>query len=192
MKIIKHRINWIEELKKLPAGMGAEVDIRTWGEDLHMAHDAFEKGELFLDFLEQWSKEERGTLILNTKEDGLEDRLSQLMLEAQIEDYFFLDTAAPTLIRHSHYKKDPHFAIRISEFEPTEALALLKDNTHWVWLDSFSGELPSAEVLEQIKSYKVCLVSPELQGRPIELISQFKTIQSYLHSVCTKRPDLWS
>jgi len=46
----------------------------------------------------------------------------------------------------------------------------------------------------EIKSWgdiNICLVSPELQGQPIESIFQFSKYKTIADAICTKQPDEW-
>ena len=76
MQIIHHRRNTREQLLQTNPKYGVEVDIRSLGDRLVIHHDPFADGEAF----EPWIAAYRhGTLILNVKEEGLEDRLLSLM-----------------------------------------------------------------------------------------------------------------
>ena len=87
MHKILHRVNTKADLENTPSQYGVEVDIRSYGKDLIIHHDPFEKGEFF----ESWIKSyHHGTLILNVKEEGLEERLLKLMKFYSIENFFFL------------------------------------------------------------------------------------------------------
>ena len=70
MEIIIHRINKIKELKKIPTNFGAEIDIRTNGSNLILAHDPFLKGDKLKDYLENYNHK---TLVLNLKEAEMEN-----------------------------------------------------------------------------------------------------------------------
>ena len=72
MEIIYHRRNSIELLKHSPKHYGIEVDIRSYGKDLIINHEPFEKGILFSDWIKHYC---HGTLVLNVKEDGLEEKI---------------------------------------------------------------------------------------------------------------------
>ena len=62
------------------------------------------------------------TLILNVKEEGLEERLIASMASRGIDDFFFLDQSFPFLIKWS--KLGEHrCAVRVSEFENIETRA---------------------------------------------------------------------
>ncbi|MCB0370056.1 MAG: hypothetical protein KDD45_11690, partial [Bdellovibrionales bacterium] len=172
MQYIAHRINWLNDLKRLPEGMGAEIDLRSWGEEIHMDHDAFKKGESFSDFLREWVVKKRGTLILNMKEDGLENGVMESLHRFGIEDYFFLDLPFPTVVRMALNEEISSLAVRVSEFEPLELALNLKGKIDWVWVDCFSGEPPSEELLRALSGFKICLVSPELQKYPLQQIDK--------------------
>ena len=70
MEFIIHRVNLIEELRKTPQEYGCEIDIRTNGSKLILNHDPFNKGDDFIDYLDEYKN---GTLVLNIKESGIED-----------------------------------------------------------------------------------------------------------------------
>ena len=61
----------------------------------------------------------------------------------------------------------------------------------WVWIDSFYKYSHDLEVLKKIKEmgYKLCFVSPELQGRNnekerIEILNACKELKA--DAICTK------
>lgn len=194
MRLIAHRRNTLAGLIDTPRQYGVEVDIRSYGDRLIIHHDPFVLGESF----ETWlSAYQHGTLILNVKEEGLEARLIDLMQRAGIEDYFFLDQSFPFLIKHSRLGEQ-RCAVRVSEFESIETALRLAGKVDWVWVDSFAHFPLSGDDARKLKEagFKLCLVSPELQGRDAEIeIAQFvsllqeRTIRA--EAVCTKRPDLW-
>ena len=51
MRIYEHRVNISDALKSVSTTHGVEIDIRTHGGNLILAHDPFVEGELFEDFL---------------------------------------------------------------------------------------------------------------------------------------------
>lgn len=194
MKFIAHRRNTIEELKVTPTEYGVEVDIRSDNGQLIIHHDPLTPGENF----EAWLKHyQHGTLILNVKEEGLEAPLIELMKQHHIADYFFLDQSFPFLIRWS--KLGEHrCAVRVSEFESIETALTLAGKVDWVWVDCFTHfPLFGADAKRlQDAGFKLCLVSPELQGRPAE--TEIPQLAQLLHersikpeAICTKRIDLW-
>lgn len=194
MQIIAHRKNTIAELSQTPSQFGIEVDIRSWGEGLTIHHDPFVQGEDFTEWLEHYQHQ---LLILNVKEEGLEARLIELMKEHGIENYFFLDQSFPFLVKWAKLG-EKHLAVRVSEYESIDTALSLKDKVNWIWVDCFTHFPLNKNTAKQLKeaNFKLCLVSPELQGRNAEL--EIPALQKLLKeenitpdAVCTKRPDLW-
>jgi hypothetical protein len=194
MNLIAHRRNTINELIATPARFGIEVDIRSYGDKLVIHHDPFIEGESFEAWLAVY---QHGTLILNVKEEGLEARLIELMKTRGIVDYFFLDQSFPFLIKWSK-AGERRCAVRVSEFETIETALTLTGKVDWVWVDCFTHFSLSQQDAQQLKNagFKLCLVSPELQGRNAEIeIPQLARLLIErgikAEAVCTKRPDLW-
>lgn len=194
MNLIAHRKNTISELQASPTCYGVEVDIRSYGEKLVIHHDPFVEGELFDDWLAEYK---HGTLILNVKEEGLEARLIELMRQANIEDYFFLDQSFPFLIKWSGLGEN-RCAVRVSEFESVETALTLAGKVDWVWVDCFTQFPIDHEEFNSLKSagFKLCLVSPELQGRnpEAEIPAMHQLMQErniVMDAICTKQPLLW-
>ncbi len=194
MNLISHRRNSIEELKATPREYGVEVDIRSDNGKLVIHHDPFALGDDF----EEWMKHYRhGTLILNVKEEGLESRLIDLMKQHGIDDYFFLDQSFPFLIKWS--KLGEHrCAVRVSEFESIETALSLSGKVDWVWVDCFTKFPLNGQEAKRLQDagFKLCLVSPELQGRPAdtaipELAKLLAERQITADAICTKNPELW-
>jgi len=194
MKLIAHRRNTLNELLASPTKYGVEVDIRSYGDKLVIDHDPFIEGEPF----DIWADNYRhGTLILNVKEEGLEARLIELMRLKGIKDYFFLDQSFPFLIKWSRVG-ERRCAVRVSEFESVETAMTLAGKVDWVWVDCFTHFPLSYGDAKRLKDagFKLCLVSPELQGRSADLeipalAALLKERNILADAVCTKRPDLW-
>ena len=192
---ILHRINTKKELLNTQKNYGVEVDIRSYGERLIINHDPFTDGEDFLDWITAYNHE---ALILNVKEEGLEERLISIMSEQKIENYFFLDQSFPFLMKTIN-SGESRVAIRVSEFESIETAMNLKGKVDWLWIDCFT-EFPikkvESDVLRNKGGFKLCFVSPELQGRTNKngIITFRKEIESegiYGDAVCTKYPEIW-
>jgi hypothetical protein len=194
MNLIAHRRNTLAELNATPVRYGVEVDIRSHGNSLLIHHDPFVAGEPF----EAWIAAYRhGTLILNVKEEGLEARLIDLMQRSGIEDYFFLDQSFPFLVKYSRLGEH-RCAVRVSEFESIQTALTLAGKVDWVWVDCFN-EFPldrgDARRLQEA-GFKLCLVSPELQGRNsgteiAQLVQLLQDRNIHAEAVCTKSPELW-
>lgn len=194
MQIIVHRKNTIEELKDTPLQYGIEMDIRSYGNDLVVHHEPFVKGELFKEWLANFHHK---TLILNVKEEGLEDKVLELVHHYGIEDYFFLDQSFPFLVKTAK-QGEKSCAVRVSEFEAIESALSLASYIDWCWVDYFTHfPLNKASAARlQNAGLKLCLVSPELQG--FEASVHIPMLRSILErelifpeAVCTKFPELW-
>ena len=194
MKIIEHRINTLEALRKLDQVHGAEIDIRSNGDTLYLNHDPFGSGDLLEEWLNSYS---HGTLILNTKEEGLETRISEMLARRNIKDYFFLDLSFPFLIKTA-LSGESKIAVRFSEYESIKTVERVANIVDWIWLDSFHSFSYNARQIQQLSNLgmNVCIVSPELQGRwDVSEICQIKKIAVKALGdnfyVCTKSPALW-
>jgi len=195
MILIAHRRNTLEQLAATPVELGVEVDIRSQGSKLIIHHDPFVVDAP--DFEEWIAAYRHGTLILNVKEEGLEDRLLALMAERGIEDFFFLDQSFPFLIRTAR-RGERRCAVRVSEFETVETALSLAGKVDWVWVDCFTRFPLNRRQADRLHEagMKLCLVSPELQGRtdPAEIAalrSLLKREGIVAEAVCTKTPELW-
>ena len=197
-QVFRHRVNKIAEIANLEPGWGAELDLRS---DIRhpgkilVTHDAWGPAEDFEDWLKEYAKRDRpGGLILNTKEDGLESRVMEILKSKSFEDYFFLDTTVPTLVKWTEVEKKGNFAVRMSQFEGPSFVAPFLGKAKWLWVDCFFGQMVPEAWLKELKGkIQICLVSPELQGMPVDLIVQHqKVLGPYANAVCTKRPDLWT
>ncbi|MEI7973188.1 MAG: hypothetical protein WCH11_02350 [Bdellovibrio sp.] len=202
MKLVHHRVNRIEDLKALASAQtrvlaGCEIDLRSQAENpghLHLSHDPWQLGDAFEDWLKEYSRWQfSGPLILNTKEDGLEQRCLDLLRKYSISSFFFLDTNLPSLVRCSRQSDmAPRLCVRVSSFEGLSGALAFKDQVEWAWVDCFQGRpLPEEEVERVSLSFKICLVSPELQQQRPEAISRFSHLQKWASAVCTKFPEVW-
>jgi hypothetical protein len=176
MEFISHRINTIDELKNVPPNCGVEIDIRDWGNNLILAHDPFKDGEDFEDYIKHYH---HGTMILNIKSERIEHRVLELIRKYNIKDYFFLDSSFPMIQLLSNEGED-NIALRFSEYEGLDTIIKMKNRVKWVWVDCFSRLPITTQSFALLKNngFKLCLVSPELQGQE-EKIEVYK---SYLES----------
>lgn len=194
MNIILHRRNTVNELIETPLQYGVEIDIRSYGSELVVHHDPMQKGELLTDWLKHYN---HGTIILNVKEEGLEDQLIQLMKKFNIEDYFLLDQSFPFLIKWAG-RLGGRAAVRFSEYESIDTVLALSGMVDWVWVDCFTKIPLTVSSVQKLggAGFKLCVVSPELQGRSggqeiPEYIKLIKKLNVRIDAVCTKHPDLW-
>lgn len=196
-ELIKHRVNKIEELRSLDnVSLGCEVDLRS---DVHrvghliLSHDPWGNGEPFEDWIRCYrEKRMNGPLIINTKEDGLENAIIKQLELYGVSNYFFLGTSTPTIFEWTKNKTCNKFSVRLSSIEPLESILKFRGIAEWIWLDCFDAKpLPYIENLKEITGLKVCLVSPELQGGSINGIEDFTKWASVADAICTKHPDYW-
>tara|TARA_B110001450_G_scaffold138776_1_gene130061 strand:- start:3972 stop:4547 length:576 start_codon:yes stop_codon:yes gene_type:complete len=189
MLVIDHRVNSTINLQNLIAD-GVELDLRYHNSDIILHHDPFQPGEKFEYFLKKYRLK---FIILNIKSEGIEEEVLRLVQKHEVKDYFFLDSSIPFMVKYIN-KGWTKFAVRFSEYEPLEFALKFKNKVEWVWVDCFN-DLPLNEksYLELKKNFKICLVSPELQGHPLSMIEDFKKQLNgfQIDAVCTKRPDLW-
>lgn len=194
MILISHRRNTIDQLRSTPTDYGVEVDIRSSDGELIIHHDPFLQGVFFENWLCHYHHK---TLILNVKEEGLELRLIELMQKFQVNDYFFLDQSFPFLVKWSQLG-ERRCAVRVSEFESIETALTLAGKIDWVWIDCFTSFPLSEEDAQRLHlaGFKLCIVSPELQGRPAEIaVPEMAQLLSAKNirpdAICTKLPELW-
>jgi hypothetical protein len=194
MNIICHRRNTIQELIDTPKHYGVEIDIRSDGKKLILVHDPFVDGVE----LGQWlAHYKHRTLILNTKEEGLEQTILDEMYRHDINDFFFLDQSFPFLMKTA-LGGERRCAVRVSEYESIETALSLRGLIDWVWVDVFSKLSLNGSEARSLRNagFKLCLVSPELQGRwDDEEIYKIKNHLNYnqycFDAVCTKTPERW-
>ena len=193
MKIYRHRVNSKSTLVTVEPTFGVEIDLRTKSDALILAHDAFTQGELFEDWLSAWRGQ---SLILNVKEDALEEKILEILNQHGVTDFFFLDQSYPS-IRRVISMGITKVATRVSDYE--DLATALKSGSDWVWLDSFTGSweyLTEASKAIDRNGQKSCLVSPELQridsGAELEGLQRLiRECELPLDAVCTKKPESW-
>ncbi len=191
MKFIQHRVNTVGQLRQVPQEHGVELDLRDRGKRLILSHDPFQDGEDFAPYLREYR---HGTMILNVKSERIEHRvLEELAAAGTVGDYFFLDCSFP-MIRQLVGQGERRIAVRFSEFEPIEGPLALAGHVDWIWVDCFTRmPLDDQSYARLCEAFKICIVSPELQGHDLGRIREFaRQLEAYtIDAVCTKRPDLW-
>ena len=193
MIIFHHRVNESFQLQNIPFTDGVEIDLRSKDSRIILQHDPYKNGEDFEKWLEVWFGQ---FLILNIKEEGLEELIFKILLEREISNYFLLDQSFPFLHRtlRSGNKK---VAVRVSDIESIETA--LSVDSEWVWVDCFNGNweflLDMIPKLVNAKK-KICLVSPELvRENSAKELSELKNLLGSLNykvdGICTKNRMLW-
>ncbi|MGB5692799.1 MAG: hypothetical protein WBM43_09360 [Flavobacteriaceae bacterium] len=188
MEFIAHRINRVSDLQELSVDFGVEIDLRDHPNGhIHIAHDPFEEGESFEDYLKAYR---HGTMILNVKSERIEFKILELLKKYAIKEYFFLDSSFP-MIHTLVSRGERNIALRFSEFEGIDTPRNMMGKINWIWVDCFTKLPIDFERYSELKEmgYKICLVSPELQGRDDD-IEQYKGYlqnnQIVFDAICTK------
>ncbi|MEY8198008.1 MAG: phosphatidylinositol-specific phospholipase C/glycerophosphodiester phosphodiesterase family protein [Colwellia sp.] len=190
-QFIAHRINTIAELKDLPNEYGVELDLRDYGDRLILQHDPFMDGEDFDEYLKHYK---HGTLILNIKSERIEHKVIELLNKYGLTNYFFLDSSFP-MIKLLSSQGEKKCAVRYSEFEGLDTVLAMTGKIDWVWVDCFSKLPLDSKSFDKLKSagFKLCLVSPELQGRPQNIdtyLSYLNTQGIVFDAICTKQHNI--
>ena len=193
--LFAHRRNTVDELRATPTAYGVEIDLRTDAGEIVLHHEPFSGGTSFRAWLADY---EHAGLIVNVKEDGLEDAVLALLAEHGVGDFFFLDQPFPTLVKTGR-RGERRCAVRVSEFEPVSQAVAVADLVDWVWVDCFTRwPLDAADVAAlRGAGLRTCLVSPELQGRTdpaqaADLARSVAEVGLVPDAVCTKRPEQWA
>ena len=190
-EFIAHRVNTLAELKVLPSEYGVELDLR---DDLtgriYIQHNPFEDGEDFEPYATEYGMRHKGTMILNVKSERIEHKLLEIIKNCGIDNYFFLDSTFP-MIKLLSDKGERNIAVRFSEYEGMDTIRTMAGKISWVWVDTFSRFPLDRATYDEIKrlGYKLCLVSPELQGQPEKIEIYKKQIASLgieFDVICTK------
>ena len=196
MHFIAHRINQLEQLRQVPPLFGCEIDLRDRAERLILQHDPFKDGEDAEPFFAEYN--DHGILILNVKSERIEDTILPLLAKYRIENYFFLDSSLPMIVNLTK-RGEKRIALRYSEFETIETVLNFAGLVDWVWIDCFTRLSLNKKDYKLLKeaNFKLCLVSPELQGRPDDIAAYKKQMaedEIVMDAICTKQHniDLWS
>lgn len=201
MRIIAHRGQWqnIDEKNGMVAfrrsfenGYGIETDLRDLAGNIVVSHDMAMPGAVtLLDLLDLYGRCGNGsTLALNIKADGIGEIVVRTLEKHKIEDYFFFDMSVPETLRY--LKNGFRYFTRMSEYEPTPALY---EKAEGVWLDCFVSDWIDEGTISSHLSHgkKVCIVSPELHGRPHrpfwERLSKMSACKEDGVMICTDFPD---
>ena len=88
-------------------------------------------------------------------------------------------------------------AVRVSEYESIDTAMTLAGKIEWVWVDCFTEFPLSGEDAARLQGagFRLCLVSPELQGRETAEIAEMRALLAArgirAEAVCTKAPEFW-
>lgn len=188
MEFIAHRVNTLKELNLLSDEYGVELDLRdNLNGRIYIQHNPFEEGEDFEQYLKNYH---HGTMILNIKSERIEHKVLEMIRFYNIKNYFFLDSSFP-MIKLLSDMGEKNIALRFSEFEGLDTIKNMAGKVNWVWIDCFTKLPINKDSYMELKSlkYKLCMVSPELEGQPEKLENYKKFLQDnkiIMDAVCTK------
>ena len=97
MIIIKHRVNKISELKKCDKDYGIEIDLRSNKFDIYLNHDPYKKGDKFKEWIKYYHHK---LIVLNVKEEGLEEKIINILKNNKVSNYFFHDQTFSTMLKN--------------------------------------------------------------------------------------------
>jgi glycerophosphoryl diester phosphodiesterase len=200
MKIISHRGFWVKPDEKnsefafersFSLGFGVETDIRDSNQELVVSHDMPAGGELALERLLERAVSVIGhehlTLALNIKSDGLSQTLSNILAKFSGLDCFVFDMAIPDM--RGYFEVGIPVFTRLSEYETAPVWL---ERSAGVWLDAFDSEWYTSGLIDDFRNLnkRVCIVSPELHGRPHQALWQILKPYSTdgMISLCTDFP----
>jgi hypothetical protein len=174
--VLAHRGLWRERAHRntpaaleaaLVAGFGVETDVRDCRGELVISHDMPTGHEQrFDEFLDRYvATGSTAPLAINVKADGLASPIRAALDSRGIDTFFCFDMSVPDA--RSYAALGMRFFARLSELEPRSPLA---DRAAGIWLDAFEGTWFDAALIREWldRGRDVCVVSPELHGRPHE------------------------
>ena len=192
MIIIKHRVNKINELKKTSKNYGVEIDLRSNNKNIILNHDPYVNGEKFTKWIKVFKHK---LIVLNVKEEGLENKIISILKKNRISNFFFHDQTFSSLLKNRNKTK---VSLRYSEFESLKNCNFLFKHIKWIWIDHFNKFPLKKNFYRVLKmnNVKICIVSPELVNIKLKKkISYLKKLlkkeKINIDAVCTKFPELW-
>ncbi|MBR4639198.1 MAG: hypothetical protein IKO79_01395 [Butyrivibrio sp.] len=192
MEYIAHRVNTVAELKELSTEYGVELDLRDdLNGRIYIQHNPFEPGEDFEEYLKHYH---HGTMILNVKSERIEHKILEMIAGYDVKRYFFLDSSFP-MIKLLSDMNECNIAIRFSEYEGMDTVRAMAGRVNWIWVDTFNSLPLTKELSDEMHKlgYKLCLVSPELQGQPEKIEIYKKQISNEslrFDAICTKEHNI--
>jgi hypothetical protein len=189
MQVVRHRVNTIEQLQDTPSHYGIEFDVREGPNGIVVTHDPWTSSVDFRTFLEHCH---HAFYIVNVKCEGIEPAILEILRSFQIENFFLLDCSFPMIVKLGRLG-ERRVAVRLSEYESIETVFALANVVQWVWVDVFHRIPVTPEDCQRLRAlgFRLCFVSPELQGRPQDIAEYKECIGHWMDMVCTKVPTAW-
>ena len=198
MRLIKHRVHQVSELEVISTStniQGIECDIRFRGNQPYLNHD-IDDGCSGIELEKALTYLKNKIVILNIKETGAEKELIEITNSYEAFP-LVLDLPFPALKKLYDDGYGSNVMWRVSEYEHLEISNNKMMPIEWVWLDSFHDFwfLHDRDDTSIWRKSKVCLVSSELQSRPLDInqiVSNDIISRFNISAICTKKPELYS
>ena len=157
---IIHRVNHVDELKKIPTNYGVEVDIRCSDNKLVLSHDPEENKEDFSYYINFY---EHQLLVANIKESGIEEQVVDELEKKNISNFFLLDIEFPYIYRNFE-KHGENLSLRYSKYEGIDTVQNFIGKVKWVWVDTYEDFDLDSKTASILGNFNLCLVSPTRWG----------------------------
>ena len=202
MKILSHRGYWktqsekntpVAFMRSFELGFGTETDVRDCCGELVISHDMPNGDELkldeFLELVSSYPNDPPLTLALNVKADGMASKLKEKLKEYSKLEFFFFDMSIPDMRAYINLGLPTY--TRISDHEP---IPIWDNYAKGIWLDGFETDWFENDLLIGLigAGKPVCIVSPELHGRPHEALwNRIRPLKAYKNLfICTDLPEM--
>jgi len=186
---IIHRVNNQENLETIPKDYGIEIDVRLNNNNLILSHEPSSFGENLSEYLKKY---DHNLLVVNIKEDGIENDVIDILNNFGIERYFLLDIENSFLIQN-HKNLGSNLSIRFSKLESISTVKNFKNTVSWLWIDTYEDFELNKEIAEIIQNFKTCLVSPSRWGYDIgyhHYMNKFKEFEIDIDYVMVEKNEI--
>lgn len=200
MEIIAHRGFWKTDKEKnkkeafvraRQAVIGTETDFRDYEQKLVISHNVADGTCMSADDFFAMYKDQKCTLALNVKADGIQQLLKELLNKNNITNYFCFDMSIPDTLEYIN--AGLKFFVRESEYEKINSLY---EKAEGVWADGFESDVwITKDYIENHRNNgkRVCIVSSDLHKRDYselwERINDKEILNDDGVILCTDYPD---
>lgn len=185
---------------------GFEIDFRylEHGKNIIVSHDysSYPVLDTFKNVLST-----NKTIIANSKESGIEEKLFEVGFKGFRNNVYFLDSQIPDILKYckSDERYKGHFIIRVSDFEPVSVSLIRTSEARKFWIDTKMCD-SKCSILNHILMIKdscyslgydpeIILTAPDVFGFDLDTEKQMKEFKSFIKdldvSICTKSPKFF-
>ena len=115
-------------------------------------------------------------LVLNVKEEGLENQIINILKKNKVKNFFFHDQTFSTILKTMN---KTNVSVRFSEYEPIENVVVFKNKFNWIWVDSITKVPITDENFQTINKFNVCVVCPSLWKRSEDINKEKYKLSKY-------------